>query len=201
MPQPLPPLEPSSYYHIYNHANGNDALFKSDENYYYFLEKYSLHIDPFVNTFAYCLMPNHFHFFIQVNEQSAQTSEVLKTDIPKEIDLSKLFSNYFNSYTKAYNERYDRKGSLFNHRFKRKKVETTDYFIQLIKYIHLNPVHHGFVKHPSDWKFSSYHSFLDNKKTKIKRNEVLKWFDGTDNFRDLHQLPLNEKFILEMDVF
>ena len=91
-------------------------------------------------------------------------------------------------------------GSLFNHRFKRKKVETTDYFIQLMKYIHLNPVHHGFVKQPSDWKFSSFHSFSDNRETKIKRNEVLTWFDGADNFRYLHQLPVNEKFILEMDM-
>ncbi len=53
----------------------------------------------------------------------------------------------------------------------------------------------------SHWEFSSYHSFLDNRKTKIKRNEVLQWFDGMDNFKYLHELPLNEKFILEMGVY
>ncbi len=109
MSQALPPLEPDCYYHIYNHANGSDALFRSDENYYYFLEKYIQHIDPFVNTFAYCMMPNHFHFFIQVKEdQSQQTSEVSKNlgglnneEASKEIDLSKRLSNLFNAYTKA----------------------------------------------------------------------------------------------------
>ena len=111
MSQPLPPLESGCYYHLYNHANGSDTLFRNDENYYYFLEKYIQHIDPFVNTFAYCLMPNHFHLFIQVLESPTHTSEVLETsEVSKEIDLSKRLSNLFNAYTKAYNKKYDRMG-------------------------------------------------------------------------------------------
>jgi len=63
------PLESDKYYHIYNHAVGNDNLFKKEENYYFFLKKYIQHISPIADTFAYCLMPNHFHFAVRVKSE------------------------------------------------------------------------------------------------------------------------------------
>jgi len=60
---------PDKIYHVYSHANGNENIFKSDENFRFFLEKYNLYIQPVARTFAYCLMPNHFHFLIQVNTE------------------------------------------------------------------------------------------------------------------------------------
>lgn len=66
MPQPTIPLPPQGIYHIYTHANGSDNLFREDENYRYFLRKYSEYIHPIAETFAYCLMPNHVHFMIRV---------------------------------------------------------------------------------------------------------------------------------------
>jgi len=58
------PLEVEKCYHIYNHAVGNENLFRCDENYRYFLKKYAEHISPIADTFAYCLMPNHFHLSV-----------------------------------------------------------------------------------------------------------------------------------------
>ncbi|MBK8846405.1 MAG: hypothetical protein IPO27_07635 [Bacteroidetes bacterium] len=201
MPQKLEPLLPGCYYHIYNHANGNENLFNSEANYLYFLEKYVEYIHPIADTFAYCSMPNHFHFFVRIKDdivvEQQQTSEVLKTS---EVFVSQQFSNFFNAYSKAINKERGRMGSLFNHRYKRKQVFTTDYFINLIHYIHLNPIAHGFVKSAHDWKYSSYHSFLTNHPTKINRDEALKWFDDLNNFKALHQSPVSERFILDLEL-
>lgn len=62
-------LEPDKYYHIYNHAVGQDNLFNTDENYRFFLEKYAHYIIPVADIFAYCLLPNHFHFAIRIKPE------------------------------------------------------------------------------------------------------------------------------------
>jgi len=63
------PLEPDKYYHIYNHAVGGDNLFCSNENFNYFLQKYKHYITPIADTFAYCLMPNHFHLAVRIKSK------------------------------------------------------------------------------------------------------------------------------------
>lgn len=111
-------LQPESVYHIFNHANGNENLFQEDENYRYFLKKYFEYIEPIVKTYAYCLMPNHFHLMIRVRGKE----EIIKYfDSRKphqgfetlgEVELSyfinRQFSNLFNGYTQAFNKRYKR---------------------------------------------------------------------------------------------
>ena len=61
--------KPYKYYHIYNHTNGFGNIFKSDENYRFFLEKHKLYISPVAGTFAYCLIPNHFHLLIKIKSE------------------------------------------------------------------------------------------------------------------------------------
>jgi putative transposase len=67
MPEPLLPY---TVYHIYNHANGSENLFRCDENYHYFLRKYGEYMYPVVDTYAYCLMPNHFHLMVRVRSEA-----------------------------------------------------------------------------------------------------------------------------------
>lgn len=55
-------LEYGLYYHIYNRRNNRETLFRIPRNYHYFMELYAKHISPIADTFAYCLLPNHFHF-------------------------------------------------------------------------------------------------------------------------------------------
>src|SRR5690554_7732864 len=57
------------YYHIYNHANGDENLFREQKNYEYFLEKYKQHINPIAETIAWCLMPNHFHLLVKMKTE------------------------------------------------------------------------------------------------------------------------------------
>ena len=123
-------LQPGVYYHIYNRGNNRENLFLENRNYPYFLTLYEKHVEPIADTYAYCLMRNHFHLLVRIKE----TSQVLKTR-----EVSQKFSNFFNAYTKAINKGYGRTGSLFEERFGRIPVASTSYFQNLIFYIHFNP--------------------------------------------------------------
>lgn len=80
------PLISGSMYHIWTHANGNENLFRTDENYLYFLAKYAHYIYPVAETFAYCLMPNHLHLMIRVREEQ-ELSNFLKLKKGKSLNL------------------------------------------------------------------------------------------------------------------
>jgi len=166
-------LQPEKIYHVYNHAISSDLLFRCDENYNFFLKKYIQFINPIADTFAYCLMPNHFHLSIRIkkledlyiffiSENKLPKTTVLNDEIIGTIEnlVSKQFGNFFNSYSKSYNKMYKRKGKLFLEDFERKLIDTDEYYKTIIHYIHFNPVYHGFVKDMRDWKYSSFESFF-----------------------------------------
>lgn len=196
-----------SYYHIYNHANGDDNLFREEKNYYYFLEKYHHHIDPVAETVAWCLMPNHFHLLVKIKDASSLlqtfpkfgTLEKLKNDDKLLSNLlSKKFANFFSSYTQSFNKVYKRRGSLFLKNFKRKPVETEDYIIQLILYIHLNPVKHGFTDDILNWQWSSKDDFW-----KMVPDLAMDLFGNRDLYEELHQKKQREfadYYLIENDI-
>jgi putative transposase len=192
------PLLPNNYYHVFSHANGHENLFNSDNNYQFFMSRYAHYIDPIANTIAYCLMPNHFHFLIEIKDEKAlnkanilfQTGrKVAKKNIKdlKETELPKfnsnVFSNFLSSYTQSFNKYEERNGSLFVPNFKRKEVCDESYLINLIAYIHNNPKHHGFVENIEDWEYSSYNSYLEIS----EKEKILNWFGGVDSFINFHQ--------------
>jgi hypothetical protein len=60
------PLISEQYYHIYNCGNNGENLFFEERNYPYFLKLYAKYIYPVTNTYAYCLMKNHFHLLVRM---------------------------------------------------------------------------------------------------------------------------------------
>ena len=191
---------PGEFYHVYNHANGNEKLFLEERNYYFFLDKISKYILPVIKIHAYCLMSNHFHLLIEVRREeelithfSKIRSQEYDTKLLEE-KVSNCFSNMFNSYTQAFNRMYERMGSLFMPSCKQKPLLNMDDYCHIVKYIHTNPVHHGFVKRITDWKFSSYNAFLSDKKTLLERAYVLNTFGGLEAFINFHNTPFDLKF-------
>jgi putative transposase len=94
-----------------------------------------------------------------------------------------------NGYTQGLNKILNRKGSLFMHPYKRKKVSDTSYLTNLVKYIHLNPVEVGMVLNPEDWADSSYSALINQENNLINANEVISWFDSLENFKSFHAIP------------
>ena len=173
-------LENGNYYHIYNRGINSTLLFKENTNYEHFLKLYDFHINPIAETYAWCLMKNHFHFLVRIKDTHEINTE-------KKIEPSQAFSNLFNAYTKAFNKKYNRHGALFERPFKRKKINYNTYFQNVIAYIHNNPVHHKICEHPVAYAWSSYLTCISEKPTKLMRNEVINIFNNIENFKYVHQ--------------
>ena len=176
----IQPIERGKYYHIYNRGINSGILFKEKTNYEHFLKLYDFHINPIAETYAWCLMKNHFHFLIRIKEENEITSE-------NKILPSQSFSNLFNAYTKAFNKSYNRHGSLFERPFRRKLINHERYFQNLITYIHNNPVHHQICDHPLEYSWSSYLTCISEKPTKLMRDDVIRIFENIENFTYMHE--------------
>ncbi len=172
-------------------------------------------------------MPNHFHFLIKIKELQTsevsdhQTSEVLKTSevllqktsevlntsgvlqqrgSKKLTAIEKAFKDFFISYAKGINKAYNRTGSLFQAKFKKKEISDDGYFTTIIQYIHANPVKAKLCSTYQEYKYSSYKAMIDTGNTKIKRAEVLEWFGNRAIFIKVHEerkleMEMIEKFI------
>lgn len=186
-------FEPNEVYHIYNRGNNKQQLFFTNENYLYFLKKVRSEWLPYGHILSYCLMPNHFHFLLKVNECEKHLETIKELDLNDKEKLSpveKSFRDFFISYAKSINKSYSRTGSLFQYKFKRKPITDESYLNNIAAYIHLNPVRAGIVKNAENWNFSSYRSYLNDLDDIIvtNKNEVFSWFRGKDNFIDFHKI-------------
>ncbi len=141
-------FEAGKYYHLYNHAIGGESLFRQEENYSYFLKRYASFVPPVADTFAYCLMPNHFHVLIRIREEKdlkhhyehlreakQQQPQVIDEEGNLDVHLFVMlqFKHFLNGYTQAINKRFQRKGGLFLHFLRRKEVSDFDYFTRLVQ--------------------------------------------------------------------
>ena len=212
-------LQPNTSYHIFNHANGFENVFREEENYRFFLEKYRVFITPVAETYAYCLLPNHFHLVIRIRKREVieeiirnkkestsnnfskvrEFGKVILSD--EEIDryLSKQFANLFSSYTQSFNKVYKRMGSLFINNFKREPILNKEHFINTIIYTHRNPIHHGFYTSFSGWCYSSYFDIMELKSEVVEVDKIIKIFVSQERFIEMHEQNL-KKFIQSFEL-
>jgi REP element-mobilizing transposase RayT len=182
-------LEAGVTYHIYNRANGRDNLFVKDENYSFFLEKWKKYL-PYLDVYAYCLMPNHFHFLAQVkpvdsealiahiqSQRTVKSQAFLKGEIEYSEYLEDQFKRLFSSYALAINKQEGRHGALFQKRFKRISIINEHRLCYLLAYIHHNPIHHFFIDDFDDWKYSSWAAYANlDLPSLLNRLTPLSWF-------------------------
>ena len=191
---PFVKLEPGGYYHIYNRGNNKETIFKEPRNYSYFLSLWVKYIEPVAKTYCYNLLPNHFHFFIRVEEIEHASPSAY---------ISRAFSNFFNAYAKAINRKYGRTGSLFQERFRRKEITSDAYFTAIIGYIITNQVKHGYSNSALTSPYAAYKSLISDKPTRLLRDEVLQWFNGKEAFinyiKSYQEDILYRKLLLEND--
>ena len=150
-------------YHIMVRGNNKEDIFFDEYDRMRYLdtlkryrEKYQMHV------YGYCLMNNHVHLIINCNGQ----------------DISKIMQGISLSYTQYFNRKYDRCGHLLQDRFKSIIVDEDSYIVQLIKYIHQNPIRAGMVENASEYKGSSHKIYLGHKDNYeiISTNFVLSLF-------------------------
>ena len=208
-------LQPNCSYHIFNHANGFENIFIEDENYRFFLEKYQQYILPIAETYAYCLLPNHFHLVVRIRRKEVieevyrnfkstnfskfpnfgkveNSGKVEITDNIIEQFISKQFANLFSCYTQSFNKVNKRRGSLFLKNFRREPIENKAYFLNAVIYTHRNPVHHAFCDRYTDWSYTSFCEIKERNSHMIEVDKLLRMFGGRDSFIDLHEQSANK---------
>lgn len=191
------PLLFNTHYHIYNRGNNREDIFFEERNYEHFFKLFIKYIEPVADTLAYCLLRNHFHLMVRIKSEIEIISWLNNHEKElkrKNINPSRRFSDFFNSYAKAINNAYGRTGSLFQHPFGRVMITDEQQFWNVIAYIHQNPQKHQFTNDFRDWKWSSYGDVLSNDQTIINREIALEIFGGKKNY-----LELNSQWVSEAD--
>lgn len=152
----------NAFFHIFNRGLNKQAIFQDESDYKKFLIllealKTKKQFDHSI--YAYVLMPNHFHFLIQV----------------RKTPLKKIMSSLLTSYSMYFNRKYKRVGILFQNRYKSKLCQKESYFLGASRYIILNPVEAKIVKDPKDYLWSSYQEVFGNTRSNvIDRSEIVK---------------------------
>lgn len=179
------PFEAGKFYHIYNRAVGKERLFISDDNYHFFLRKFRSSMGSVISVYAYCLLSNHFHFLIKINDSTCHE------------EISERFRRFFISYSKSFNSVFNRKGSLFEKHLKRVAIDSDQQLLWTVYYIHRNPVHHRVTENYHSYKWSSLPVILSDKKTKLERDGALELFGGKESFLSFHDNNIEEDKLIK----
>lgn len=141
MARPLRLHLPHAFYHVMSRGNAKQIIFAGAADYDRFLELLRATSSRFgVLCRAYCLMPNHFHLLLE----------------PDQCPISRMMQQLNSAYSQSFNRRHARVGHVLQGRFKALLVDRDEYFLQLLRYIMLNPVAAGLVDDPGAWRWSSY---------------------------------------------
>ena len=162
MTRPLRIQYPDAWYHVMNRGRHQDALFLDSMD-------YSMFIDLLreagtiwkIKIAAYCLMTNHYHLLMQTPQAN----------------LDRCMRHINGIDTQRFNRRYKMDGQLFRGRYKAILVDADNYLLELVRYIHRNPVRAGIARKPGEYRWSSYRGYLSD-------SDNWKW--------------LNKEFVLEM---
>ncbi|MCB0098113.1 MAG: transposase [Caldilineaceae bacterium] len=159
-----------AYYHIYNRGARRRSIFRTEENYLYLLRLIkAVAAECQITMIAYSLLPNHYHWLVR--QDGAMPAQLL----PQRV---------FGSYTRAFNNVYRESGTLFEGRFQAKLVDSDEYLRHLCRYIHINPVKHGFAIAPELWPYSNYAEWIGTRSgTLVNRTFVVTHFPAAGQYQ------------------
>ncbi len=141
MARPLRIEFEGAVYHVTSRGNAREDIFLDDEDREEFLERLGQVIDRFGwICHGYCLMTNHYHLLVETPAAN----------------LSRGMQLLNGTYTQGFNRRHRRVGHVLQGRFKAILVERESHLLELARYVVLNPVRAGAVKHPRTYPWSSY---------------------------------------------
>ena len=145
MSRPLRIELPGAWYHVMNRGRRSESIFSDKHDYLMFI-KLLIEISEMwnVNIAAYCLMTNHYHILLQTPDGN----------------ISRCMRHLNSVYTQRYNKRYGFDGQLFRGRYKSILVCDDSHLLELVRYIHKNPVKAGMAKDMGDYEWSSYKGYL-----------------------------------------
>ena len=202
-------FEKGYIYHIYNQGNNQRKIFFKRENYLFFKEKLKIHLSPFAEIIAWCLMPNHFHLMVLVKEELSISKGFTQSETLTTHSLNDSLGVLLRSYTRAINKQENLSGSLFRKNTKAACINchkgiTPSFISDIIThsnlitekqypqvcfdYIHQNPVKAKIVKNETDYEFSSAKDYAGLRDDRLINKAVaFEYIEYTDNSHTVNQ--------------
>ena len=138
----MPKYEDGQIYHLYNHGAHRYQIFRKAAHYRRCLKLLTHYATKYrVTVLAYCLMPNHYHILAKQEEGGS---------------ISRFLQTTFNAYVQYFNLLERHSGTLFQGAAKFRLIDTDDYLVRIICYIHSNPVWGSLVTNAGMWEYSDY---------------------------------------------
>jgi putative transposase len=168
MARPLRIEYPEAWYHVMNRSRQGEILFRENDDYYFFVNLLKEIGDVWkAKIAAYCMMTNHYHVLIHTPNAN----------------LSRCMRHINGVYTQYYNRKYHIDGQLFRGRYKCILIDSDSYVLELVRYIHRNPLEAGIVENLTAYNWSSHKPYLSNAKKWewLYKGFVLKMFSENSN--------------------
>lgn len=145
MSRPLRIEYPDAWHHVMNRARQGQTLYGNTADYRRFLDLLEDTADMFnIRVSSYCFMPTHYHLLVQTPDAN----------------LARCMRHINGVYTQWYNRRYGYEGTLFRGRYKSILIDADSYLLQLVRYIHRNPITAGLVEKLSQYPWSSHKGYI-----------------------------------------
>lgn len=157
---------PGAFFHVLARGNNKQKIFKDEEDYKVYILRLKKYYErhKFI-LYAYVLMPNHVHLLIETGLTP----------------LSKIMQGLQQSYTYYFHRKYKTVGHLFQGRYKAILCQRDTYLLELVRYIHLNPVRAGLATNPEDYLWSSHLVYIGYlNQNYVKKDLVLKILSGNE---------------------
>ena len=149
MSRPLRIQYPDALYHVMNRGRRGDEVFTEAEDYAAFIDLLKEIVDDYnVKVSAYCLMSNHYHLLVKTPDSN----------------ISRAMRHLNGVYTQRYNRIHHCDGPLFRGRYKAILVEADSYLLELLRYIHRNPLEANLVDNLQKYNWSSHKGYLSKAK-------------------------------------
>ena len=147
MARPLRIAYADAWYHVMNRGSRKEPVFLEPKDYAGFVDLLGGSVELWnVRIAAYCLMPNHYHLLIQTPEAN----------------LSRCMRHINGVYTQRFNRFHQCDGQLFRGRYKAILVDADRYLLELVRYIHRNPLRAGIVEKLDAYSWSSHKGYLSS---------------------------------------
>lgn len=146
-------MENSSFFHIMVQGINKECIFNTDKN----KDKYLKLIyknNEGIEIMAYCIMDNHAHILVKINDIENLQKWMKKTNI---------------SYAIYYNKSNDRVGYVFRDRYKSQVIKNEKHLYTCVDYIHENPVKAFICNRKEDYAFSSYNEKYNGNQNEVKQ--------------------------------
>jgi len=136
---------PGAFYHVLARGNNKQEIFKDKQDYQAYIDRLKKYHKRYkFILYVYILMANHVHLLVETGM----------------IPLSKIMQGIQQSYTAYFHKKYDSVGHVFQGRYKSILCQRDNYLLELVRYIHLNPVRAGLMDTPEDFPWSSHQVYI-----------------------------------------